>query len=55
MRGFGAGTGVCMEVVMGSSWEWMEFWIVNSMVLFFLLQEYPFWIVAVYANAHLWK
>lgn len=53
VRGFGAGTGVWVEVGMGSSWDLMEFGRVNSMVLFFLVHKYSLWIAAVYSTAHL--
>lgn len=53
MRGFGAGTGVRLEVAMDSSWDWMEFWIINSMVLFFLLHKYTLWITGVCSTVDL--
>lgn len=37
---FGAGTGVYVDVAVGSSWGRMEFGMVNAMVLFFLLNKY---------------
>lgn len=54
MGGFGAGTGVYVEVAVGSSWDWMEFEMVNAMVLFFVLHEYSLWITVVHSTAHLW-
>lgn len=53
VRGFGAGTGVRVEVGMGSCWDLKELGRVNSMVLFFLLHEYSLWIAAVCSTAHL--
>lgn len=53
MRGFGAGTGVRLEVAMDSSWDRMEFWIINSMVLFFLLHKYTLWITGVCSSVDL--
>lgn len=47
MRGFRAGTGVRLEGAMDSSGHWMEFWIINSMVLFFLLHKYTLWITGI--------
>lgn len=52
--GFGAGTGVWVEVAVGSSCNWMEFGMVNDMVFFFPLHMYSLWIVAVHSTAHLW-
>lgn len=43
MRGFRAG----LEAAMDSSGDWMEFWIRNPMVLFFLLHRYTLWITAI--------
>lgn len=51
--GFGAGTGVWVKVAVGSGWDWMEFGMVNAMVLFFPLRENPLWIAAVHSSAHL--
>lgn len=52
---FGAGTGVYVEVAVGSSWDRMEFGMVNAMVLFLPLHEYSLWIMAVHSAAHLCK
>lgn len=52
--GFGAGTGIWVEVVVGSSWDWMQFWIADATVLFFTLCGFPLWITAVHSTAHLW-
>lgn len=38
--GFWAGTGVYVDVAVGSSWSRMEFGMVNAMVLFFPLNKY---------------
>lgn len=53
VRGFGAGTGVWVEVGMGPSWDLKELGRVNSVVLFFLLHERSLWIAAVCSTAHL--
>lgn len=50
--GFGAGTGVWVEVAMVSSWGWMESGMVNSMVIFFPLHKYSLWITALNSTAH---
>lgn len=52
--GLGAGTGVYVKVAVGSSWDRMEFGMVNAMVLFFPLHEYSLWIAAVHTTAHIW-
>lgn len=53
--GFRACRGVWVEVAVGSCWDWMEFGMVNDMVLFFPLSEYSLWLTAVHSAARLWK
>lgn len=52
--GLGAGTGIHVQVAVGSSWDRMEFGMVNAMVLLFPFHNYSLWITAVHSTAHLW-
>lgn len=52
--GFRAGAGVRVEAVLRSSWNWMEFGMVDATVVFFPLHIGPLWIAAVHSTARLW-
>lgn len=53
VRGFRTGAGVWVKVVLGSSWDWMEFGTENATVLFFTLCGFALCITTVHPIAHL--